>query len=77
MIWKPTDPFFQLHAYSITIKMAIILNRINFQQHSTHSMHRGEKMAMNGEQVQNMKGNHYQLFQFQSRNFPGMTNTKH
>jgi len=57
--------------------MAIILNTINFQQHSTHSMHRDEKMAMNGEQVQNMKGNHYQLFQFQSRNFPGMTNMKH
>jgi hypothetical protein len=77
MIWKPTDPFFQLHAYSITIKMTITLNIINFQQHSIHSMHWDGKMAMNDEQVQNMKGNHYKPFQFQSRNFPGMTNKKH
>jgi len=37
-------------------------------------MCREGKMAMNGEQVQNMKGNHYELFQLQYRNFPGMTN---
>jgi len=37
-------------------------------------MHRDGKMHTNGEQVQNMGGNHYELFQFQSRNFPGITN---
>jgi len=74
MLWKPTDPFFHLLASSITIKLVIILNTINFQQHSIHSTHRDGKMHVNGEQVQNMEGNHYELFQFQSRNFPGMTN---